>query len=137
MRERSPFYVPTHFYLKGKRWNVEFVDDLGFVIKSNGKKSVTIAECDGGARRIEILERLSAKRTAECFLHEYLHAIEYAYGIRFPHKMVHFADVKLAYIFRKTMECQPRARRPAPKRKRARVPQRRRPWIQHLHRKRA
>lgn len=114
---RIEFFLPTHFYVKGRRWKIVITDELKYdrvLIKKGPRKGQykwvrLYGECHPDDRTILISEHATPLQMAKTFLHEYLHALEYEYKIRLPHKMVHFADRRLGYIFMLMMACQSNA----------------------------
>lgn len=104
------FFLPSHFYLKGRRWTIELVDDLGYMTKKNGQKVRIIGECDGGARRIEILDKIPPRKQIETLVHEFYHAMEYELGLRIPHDMIYKTDKHMGYLFMLLMASQPKRR---------------------------
>lgn len=82
----NQLHLPTHFYLKKKRWKVELVDSEFLGVPG------TYGHCDFAARTIEIWEGQPARRMLGTFIHEYLHAVEHEYGLRVVHKFIYLLE---------------------------------------------
>lgn len=83
--------IPTHFYLKRRRWTVEIVEDY---LMWEGKRARGLA-CPE-TRTIELCGKLGPRKLLQTFLHEYLHAIEFEYDLKFPHRLIYALEGPLA-----------------------------------------
>ncbi len=86
--------LPTHFFVNRQRWTVELVDH----IEPGANEGKVYGICDSEERRIEILDSLGAYMMLRTFVHEYLHAVEFAYKIKIPHKMIYFLERPIARL---------------------------------------
>lgn len=63
----------------------------------------TIGYCDGIDHVLYVRTRLKPRVRLETFVHEWLHAVEYEYGLEIPHALVYalekpLADFLLSYL---------------------------------------
>lgn len=86
--------LPTHFYLKRRKWTVEIVEEK----LSNHEHDNCRGLCTKEDRLIEISANQTPRNMMITFLHEFLHAISFEYGFPIPHILIYKLERPLAYI---------------------------------------
>ena len=56
--------------------------------------------CDFDAKQIVITREISQTLAYKTFIHEFLHAIEFEYSLKFPHPLIYALEEHLYYIFK-------------------------------------
>lgn len=95
--------MPTHFYLKRRKWTVELVDDPLF----DGEGSWCRGLCEPDERTIYLWAGLGPLKMLRTFCHEFLHAVEAETGLELPHWLVYDLEEPLAYIVLCLFNAQP------------------------------
>ena len=85
--------LPTHFYLKRKKWVVELVDKPEWHTE---EKCWGITDFE--SRTIEIWDGLPPRQILMVFIHEYLHAVEYEYKLAIAHRLIYKLEKPLTYM---------------------------------------
>jgi hypothetical protein len=86
--------IPSHFYLKRRKWTVDITEDVLYAADGD----VCNGLCHPDTRTIEIAAQLGPKRRLQIFVHEFLHAVEFEYGIVIPHKVIYLLERPLVYL---------------------------------------
>lgn len=89
---KEPVHLPTHFYLKRKRWKVELHDADSMTVPG------TYGNCDFPSRTVEIWEGAPPRRRISSLVHEYLHAVEQEYGLRVVHRFIYLLERPLTRL---------------------------------------
>lgn len=87
------FNLPIDFKLKRKKWTVELTSDK--MEHPDYPNHNIRGLCSKEDRLIEIDEKQSQYNILKTFWHEYLHAIEYEYGLKIPHKLIYALEAPL------------------------------------------
>ncbi len=86
--------IPTHIYVRKRRWEVEILE--GEYIMYEGRR------CRGTAcpetRTIELCSKMGRRKMLSTFIHEVLHAIEFEYQIKIPHRLIYALEGPLARV---------------------------------------
>jgi hypothetical protein len=98
--------LPDYFYLRKKKWTVVLTEDRkwylngskGHKILPAGKINFCWGETDFAVRTITLWHDQAPRKLLETFIHEYLHAVEYEYDLKIPHKLVSTLEKPIAYL---------------------------------------
>jgi F420-dependent methylenetetrahydromethanopterin dehydrogenase len=102
--------IPETFRLGKNWWRVEFLPPSEMAqFNANGRGRV-LGLCDGEDRIIYLADDLKGRRLVQTFLHEAIHAVDYDFNIKIPHKLVYALDRHLGN-FLWTNYLSPRRRR--------------------------
>lgn len=86
--------IPTEFYLKRHKWTVEIVE--GEYLMHDDCRAVGLT-CEE-SRTIQICGSLGNRKLLATFMHEFLHACEFEYGLKIPHRLIYDLDGPLGRI---------------------------------------
>lgn len=91
--ERPKLHLPEYVYIRSKRWTVDIVQQEDFECEDK-----TFGQCDPNTRTILILEGQPPRQMLGTFLHEFIHACEFEWGVKIPHRMVYFIERRLTPV---------------------------------------
>lgn len=77
--------IPKTIIVKGSLWEIQFVRVIPNEPNASGL-------CDRDEQQISIESSLTKSEKAKTLIHEILHAFEYEYNIRIPHKLVYLLE---------------------------------------------
>lgn len=87
--------IPAYFYLRKKKWTVVLSDDRkwhhddGKIIPSTGEPNRCFGETDPNTRTITLWHDQKPRAMLGTWIHEYLHAVEFEYDLKIPHRIIH------------------------------------------------
>lgn len=84
-------HLPRHVRIK---------DDTFYTVKyrKNMPTEDCRGYCDGDEREIAILQGMDERERVKTLIHELLHAIEFSYKLKIPHKLIYALEEPLTYL---------------------------------------
>lgn len=83
--------IPSHVKVKNVTYEILWTDEF--------PENAFYGQCDGLTKQIIIQKGLSKKQTLRTFYHELLHAIDFEYKVKIPHRLINKLEIPLLNLF--------------------------------------